>query len=94
MTEGPQRGVRLTLHARTAMARRQISERDVRAVLASPQVVLPGNRAGRQIVQGLATIGDPPQKVLLRVVLDSGQSPPAVVTVYATTQFERYGVEP
>jgi hypothetical protein len=39
-------------------------------------------------------LGDPQLKVLLRVVVEVGQSPPEVVTVYATTQFRRYGAKP
>ena len=39
------------------------------------------------------TLGDPPLRVLLRVVVDLSQNPPEVVTVYATTQFRRYGAK-
>jgi hypothetical protein len=74
-------------HARTAMARRQI----VRGVLRAPQAVVPGNRPGRQVAQGPVVPGDPPQRVLLRVVVDVGQDPPEVVTMYTTCQFRRYG---
>ena len=36
-------------------------------------------------------IGEPARRVSLRVIVDVGQNPPAVITAYATTQFERYG---
>ena len=76
------------------MARRGIEEADVRSVLTSPQAVVRGDRPGRQIFQGPARIGKPQRKVLLRVVVDTARSPPDVITVYATTQFRRYGGEP
>jgi hypothetical protein len=85
---------RISDHAQTAMARREITEAQVRQVLRAPQAVVPGNRPGRQVAQGPVTLGDPPQRVLLRVVVDLGQNPPEVVTVYATTQFRRYGAKP
>jgi hypothetical protein len=81
-------------HAQTAMARRAITEAEVRDILRAPQAVLPGNRPGREVAQGPVTLGDPPQRVLLRVVVEVGQDPPEVVTVYATTQFRRYGAKP
>jgi hypothetical protein len=39
-------------------------------------------------------MGDPPQRVLLRVVVEVAQDPAEVVTVYATTRFRRYGARP
>jgi hypothetical protein len=81
-------------YARTAMARREITEAQVRAVLRAPQAVVPGNRPGRQVAQGPVSLGDPPQTVLLRGVVEVGQDPPEVVTVYATTGFGRYGARP
>lgn len=85
---------RISEHAQTAMARREISEAQVREVLRAPQAVVPGNRLGREVAQGPVTLGDPPQRALLRVVVEIGQDPPEVVTVYATTQFRRYGAKP
>ena len=80
---------RISDHARTAMARREITEAQVCAVLRAPQAVVPGNRPGRQVAQAPVTLGDPRQRVFLRVVVEVGQDPPEVVTVYATTQFRR-----
>jgi hypothetical protein len=85
---------RLSGHARTAMARRTITEAQLREVLGTPQAVVPAKGPGRVVVQGPVTLGDPPQKALLRVVVDVGLDPPEVVTVYATTQFRRYGAKP
>ena len=81
----------LSDHARTALRRRSITEDQVRAVLRSPQRVVAGNRPGRTVAQGAVTVGEPPLKVLLRVVVDLTRNPPEVVTAYATTQFRRYG---
>jgi hypothetical protein len=86
--------IRLSDHARGQMAKRGIPEEVVRRIVAGPDRVLPDKRAGRRIYQGSVTIGDPPSAALVRVVVDEGDSPAAVVTVYATTQFRRYGAEP
>ncbi len=86
--------IRLSDHARGQMVKRSIREDVVRRIVTSPERVLPGNRPGRRVHQGSATIGDPPFKALVRVVVDEGDSPATVVTVYATTQFRRYGAEP
>jgi hypothetical protein len=85
---------RITRHARSEMARRGITEQAVREVLRAPQAVLQGNRPGRQVFQAAVRIGQPARRLLLRVVVDIGQDPPAVITAYATTQFERYGAKP
>jgi hypothetical protein len=84
---------RITRHACTEMARRGITGEAVREVLRAPQAVMRGNRPGRQVFQASARIGEPARRVLLRVVVDVGQDPPAVITAYATTQFERYGAK-
>jgi hypothetical protein len=85
---------RISDHARMAMARPKITEAQVCEVLRTLQAVVPGNRPGRSVVQSPVTLGDPPQRVLLRVGVDLGQNPPEVVTVYASTQFSRYGAKP
>ena len=66
----------------------------MRDILRAPQAVLPGTPPGREVAQGPVTLGDPPQRVLLRVVVAVGQDPPEVVTVYATTRFRRDGAKP
>jgi hypothetical protein len=87
------RSAHITDHARLAMARRGITEAQVWQVLWAPHAVVPGNRPGREIAQGTVSLGDP-QRVLRRVVVEVGQDPPEVVTVYATTRFRRYGAKP
>jgi hypothetical protein len=86
--------VSLSDHARSAMARREIAAASMREVPRAPQAVVPGNRPSRQVAQGPVMLGDPPRRVLLRVVVDVDKVPPEVVTVYATSQFGRYGAEP
>ena len=81
----------LSDHARAALGRRLITEDQVRDVLRDPGKVVAGNRPGRKVAQGAVTLGDPPLRVLLRVVVDLTRNPPEVVTAYATTQFRRYG---
>ena len=44
----------ITRHARDSMVVRQIAETDVRRILAKPMRVVPGNRAGRLVYEGLA----------------------------------------
>jgi hypothetical protein len=82
---------RLTDHARKAMVRRRISGEVVEEVLAAPEAVLDDQRPERRIYQATAEVGDPPLRVLVRVIVDVSVHPPAVITVYATTQFRRYG---
>jgi Domain of unknown function (DUF4258) len=86
--------VRISPHAERQMTKRLMPETVVRAVLANPDRVLPGDRLGRRVSQATAMVGDPPFRTLLRVVVDDLDSPPSVVTVHATTQSRRYGAEP
>jgi len=73
----------LTVHAAEQMARRQLSEADVRRVLHSPEEVLPV-RPGRVVAQAL--LGE----YLLRVFVDVDRTPPEVVTAYKTRKIEKY----
>jgi hypothetical protein len=78
-----------TEHALIEMARRQISEEDVKAVLADPEqteIV----RAGRAVYQSRLEMGQPPNIYLLRVFRDIDPKPPYVVTVYRTSKIEKY----
>lgn len=85
------RAYRLTSHARKAMGRRRISEEVVARVMAVPEAVLDDQRPERRIYQAATEVGDPPLRVLVRVIVDVSVRPPVVITVYATTQFRRYG---
>jgi len=80
-------GAILTEHAVGQLARRQLSEADVRRVLTAPEEVLPV-RPGRVVAQGL--IG----AHLLRVFVDVGRTPPEVVTAYQTSKIQRYRSRP
>ncbi len=73
----------LTGHAAEQMARRQLTEADVRRVLESPEEVLPV-RPGRVVAQ--AVLGS----YLLRVFVDVDRTPPEVVTAYKTRKIEKY----
>ena len=80
---------RLTDHARTEMARRQIQESDVASVLVAPEQT-ETIRAGREVYQSRVTWGDPPATYLLRVFVDVDRQPPDVVTVYRTSKIAKY----
>ena len=74
-------------HALFEMARRDISEDEVRRVLASPgrrEQVRPG-RLVLSILQG-----DPRRSYVLRVFVDVDRAPPAVVTVYRSSKIQKY----
>lgn len=77
----------ITPHAADQMRRRQVSEADVRAVLATPEAVL-DVRPGRVVVHGM--IGGH----LLRVFLDVDRTPPEVVTAYRTSKLDKYRKRP
>jgi hypothetical protein len=78
-----------TEHALTEMARREISEEDVKDVLANPeQTELV--RDGRAVYQARRMLNDPPKTYLLRVFIDIDPKPPYVVTVYRTSKIEKY----
>ena len=77
----------LTEHAAGQMARRQLSEADVRRVLPEPEEVLPV-RPGRVVAQGL--IGTH----LIRVFVDVDRTPAEVVTAYQTSKIEKYRSRP
>jgi hypothetical protein len=37
--------------------------------------------------------GEPARRALVRAIVDMGLDPPAVITVYVTTQLRRYGAK-
>jgi len=79
----------LTDHALSEMARRQITEDDVKTVLAKPDQ-MEMVREGRAVYQSRLEMGDPPKIYLLRVFVDIDFVPPFVVTVYRTSKIEKY----
>jgi len=78
-----------TDHALREMARRQITQEDVRTVLAKPEQ-MEMVREGRAVYQSRLEMGDPPKIYLLRVFVDIEHVPPFVVTVYRTSKIEKY----
>ena len=79
-----------TKHALARMAERGISKDEVEATLANPLRQINANR-GRTESQGLIERNG--KKQLLRV-LSEGQVVVLVITVMATSKFEKYGVSP
>lgn len=77
----------LTVHAIAQMQRRQVSETQVRQVLASPEEVCQ-LRPGRVVAQSM--IGH----YLFRVFVDIDRLPPEVVTAYRTSQVHKYKNRP
>ena len=78
-----------TDHALIEMARRQISEEDVKRVLAKPEQT-EMVREGRAVYQSRLEMGKPPKTYLIRVFVDINPRPPYVVTVYRTSKIEKY----
>jgi hypothetical protein len=74
-------------HAADQMRRRQVSEANLRTVLATPEAVLP-QRPGRVVIHGMIS------GYLLRVFVDVDRTPAEVVTVYRTSKLEKYRSRP
>ena len=79
-----------TQHALARMAERGISQAEVQATLAAPVRTVPSNK-GRVESQGF--IERAGKRQLLRV-LTEGDVVVLVITVMATSKFEKYGVTP
>lgn len=83
----------LSPHAVQEMARRRITERDVRAVLADPgrrELV----RTGRLVLSSLQECEPAGRAYVLRVFVDAARSPPMVVTVYRSSKIGKYWSQP
>ena len=78
-----------TDHALSEMARRQITEEDVKTVLAKPEQ-MEMVREERAVYQSRLEMDNPPKTYLLRVFVDIDPVPPFVVTVYRTSKIEKY----
>ena len=78
-----------TDHALSEMTRRQITEKDVKKVLAKPEQT-EMVREGRAVYQSRLEMDNPPKTYLLRVFVDIDPKPPYVVTVYRTSKIEKY----
>jgi hypothetical protein len=89
-------GALFRAHALEEMRARGISENQARAVLASPENVLPV-RAGRVVAQRIVPrpgAGGGTGPYLLRVFVDVDRTPPQVVTAYWTSRVEKYRSRP
>jgi len=78
-----------TEHALKEMARREISEEQVRKVLAAPEQ-MELVRSGRAVYQAKLDMGEPSMTYVLRVFVDIDRNPAQVVTVYRTSKIEKY----
>jgi hypothetical protein len=78
-----------TDHALTEMARREIRQEDVKAVLAEPEQT-ETVREGRAVYQAKRDMNEPSKTYILRVFVDIDRKPPHVVTVYRTSKIEKY----
>lgn len=78
-----------TDHALTEMARREITQEDVRNILANPEQ-MEMVREGRAVYQAKLEMGQPPKMYVIRVFVDIDRNPPYVVTVYRTSKIEKY----
>lgn len=71
------------------MVRREISQENVRDILAKPEQA-EMVREGRMVYQAKINMGEPPKTYILRVFVDIDRNPPYVVTVYRTSKIEKY----
>lgn len=78
---------RISRHARGRMRLRGVSEADVDAVMNAPEQIVPEDD-GRSAYQSKLTSGG--RTILLRAIVADDVSPAVVVTVYATTQVDKY----
>ena len=79
----------LTEHARAEMGRRGISADTVRRVLAAPDQIA-DVRPGRVVAQSRDVDPDSRRTYLVRVFIDVDTKPGEVVTVYRTSQIDKY----
>ena len=80
-------GAALTDHALQQMLKRQVSENEVRQVLAQPEDVQ-AVRVGRVVAQAMV------EQYLVRVFVDIDRMPPEIVTAYRTSQIAKYRSRP
>ena len=76
-----------TPHARYELERRGLDERDIRAILASPEQSI-DVRPGRVVFQSKVSTGE--KTYLVRVFVDVDRRPAEVVTAYRTSKISKY----
>ncbi len=77
----------LTAHAKLEMIRRQIPLAWLDACMQLPEQIVEGTGRRKIFQSRFAQEG---KVFLLRVVVETWQAPPVVVTVYRTTRLEKY----
>lgn len=80
-------------HALSEMARRGLSEAEVRGVLSAPDTVT-AVRPGRIVAQGRMGDAAGGRPYLIRVFVDVDRDPTVVVTAYRTSKLAKYGGTP
>jgi hypothetical protein len=81
--------VRWTTHALTNLDEREVSREEVERIIAAPEHEVPG-RPGRTIRMGLYYDKLLSQTMLLRIVVEHSVNELVVVTVYKTSQIQKY----
>jgi len=81
--------IRWAEHAIQSLAEREIDRAEVEITLMNPGLVVP-NPPGREVYMRRYFDGVLQQEMLMRVVVELAESESVVVTVYKTSQIERY----
>lgn len=84
----------LSSHAVIEMARRGVSEGEVRAVLSDPRRQAAVVRPGRIILTSLLVPDLGRRVYVVRVVVDLDRAPPVVVTAYRSSKIAKYWSQP
>jgi hypothetical protein len=89
MSPQPTANYVFTSHARFEMGRRGLSEDVIRLVLETPAQRWEV-RPGRELLQWVLSVGDPPKDYVIRVIVDVDRTPNEVVTAYRTSKIGKY----
>ncbi len=81
--------VRITEHARKQALHRGLDVAQIRLVAEAPERILL-LRPGREVRQSRVLLPGGERVYLVRVVVDTAQHPPAVVTAYRTSRLAKY----
>ncbi|MFN0146936.1 MAG: DUF4258 domain-containing protein [Dehalococcoidia bacterium] len=87
--EAPFTSAVISSHAQEEMARRGISDRDVRRVLDEPGT-WEAVRPGRVVLTALGIDAISGKDQVLRVFVDIDREPPVVVTAYRSSKIRKY----
>ncbi len=79
----------ITEHAAFELHRRGITRETIQQVLGAPEQRYEV-RAGRDVLQGRTSHGDPPKTYLVRVFVDVDREPAEVVAAYRTSKISKY----